>query len=43
MSLPDPTGPEDGSKKDGPIKTVDLGKITVLGYTLEANLFAASC
>jgi uncharacterized membrane protein len=43
MSLPDPIGPDEGSKKDGPIKTVELGQITVFGYTLEANIFAAIC
>jgi uncharacterized membrane protein len=43
MSLPDPTGPDEGGKKDGPINTVDLGKITVFGYTMEANIFAAIC
>jgi uncharacterized membrane protein len=43
MSLPDPSEPDDGSKKAGPIKTVEMGKINVFGYSVEANLFAAVC
>jgi len=43
MSLPDPTGRDPNGNKEAPINTVALGKITVLGYTMEANIFAAIC
>jgi uncharacterized membrane protein len=43
MSLPDPGESDPERDPDGNINTVELGKITVFGYTMEANLFAAIC
>ena len=43
MSLPDPTGNDESGKKEAPLNTVGLGKITVFNYPIEANIFAAAC
>ena len=41
MSLPDPDRRDDATNT--PLKTVELGKITVFNYPIDSNIFAAIC